>query len=231
MYTTAMNPWQSSGFAPQQYFAPQSYLSYQVIPSAQAFNMPMQSSPVSIPSMGYSQPYMFSPAGNIQTGIMPQGGISYGFNPNWNMQQPINPMISGQSAQLDPQMHQLMHQQMDQQMYQQMQYGLSTGIRSAAGFTQPRVELAETNNDVIVTADLPNVDPNNIYVTVTDDSLSISAMAHMGGISSSLHRTVALPTNVRSEHLDISYTNGILECRLPKSDLSARRRVRVNATG
>jgi HSP20 family protein len=232
MYTTAMNPWQSSGFTPQQqYFAAQSFFPYQTIPSAQAFNMPMQSSPVSIPSMGYSQPYMFSPGGNIQTGVMPQGAISFGFNPNWNMQQPINTMMSGQSAQLDPQMHQLMHQQMDQQLHQQMYQGLTTGIRSAAGFTQPRVELAETNNDVIVTADLPNVDPNNIYVTVTDDSLSISAMAHMGGISSSVHRTVALPTNVRSEHLDVSYTNGILECRLPKSDLMARRRVRVNATG
>ena len=109
--------------------------------------------------------------------------------------------------------------------------GLTTGFSAVSGFSLPWVELAETSNDVIVTADLPNVDPNNVYVTVTDDSLSISALAHLGGVSSSLHRTVALPTNVRSEHLDISFTNGTLQCRLPKSDFAARRSVKVNATG
>lgn len=105
--------------------------------------------------------------------------------------------------------------------------GMMAGINSISGLAQPRVELAETNNDVIVTADLPNVDPNNIYITVTDDSLSISALSMMGGSTGSLHRTVALPTSIRSEHLDVSYTNGILECRMPKSDLVTRRRVKV----
>ncbi|PKM79149.1 MAG: hypothetical protein CVU88_07290, partial [Firmicutes bacterium HGW-Firmicutes-13] len=142
---------------------------------------------------------------NYQVGFLPQSGsIGYSFNPGFGWQQP----------------------QMGT-MGQQM----TTGIRSSAGFAQPRIELAETNNDVIVTAELPNVDPNNIYLTVTDDSLSISALAHMGGISSSLHRTVALPTQIRSEHIDVNYSNGILECRLPKSDYTARRRVKVNVTG
>ncbi len=105
--------------------------------------------------------------------------------------------------------------------------GMMTGINAISGLAQPRVELAETNNDVVVTADLPNVDPNNIYITATDDSLSISALSMMGGSTGSLHRTVALPTSVRAEHLDVSYNNGILECRLPKSDPVAKRRVKV----
>lgn len=228
MYTTISSPWQSSGYAPQQYLMSQSFLPFQNVPYnapyIQGYNLPLQSGAVAASPWGYNPPFSnitFSPLGNIQSSFIPQGAISYGFNPNWGWQ-PINPVGAGsQFASFNPQMQQQMLNVSN----------LSTGIRATAGFAQPRVELAETNNDVIVTADLPNVDPNNIYITVTDDSLSISALAYMGGIASSLHRTVALPTNVRSEHLDVSYTNGMLECRMPKSDLSARRRVKVNAAG
>ena len=205
MYATSISPWQTVGFIPQQ-----QYITTQPVQTFQ--------------NMGYSQPYgsaMFSPVGNIQTGFIPQGAISYGYSPGWGWGQTANPAIGGQFVHMVPQM----------QGQMQMQQGLTTGIRAVSGLAQPRIELAETSNDVIVTADLPNVDPNNIYVTVTDDSLSISALAHLGGITSSLFRTVALPTSVRSEHLDISFTNGTLECRLPKSDFAARRRVKVNATG
>jgi HSP20 family molecular chaperone IbpA len=219
MYTTMANPWQSSGFTTQPFFTPQSFLPFQTYPQIQGYNMPLQTSAVTASPWGYNLPFsnvMFSPAGNIQTGFIPQGAISYGFNPSWGWQA-ISPVGA---AQINPQMQQMPGMS-----------NLTTGIRASAGFTQPRIELAETNNDVIVTADLPNVDPNNIYITATDDSLSISALAYMGGITSSLHRTVALPTNIRSEHIDVSYTNGTLECRLPKSDLAVRRRVKVNATG
>ncbi len=207
MFATSINPWQTVGFIPQQ----QQYIAAQ---PAQSFQ-----------GMGYGQyspPYggaMFSPVGNIQTGFLPQGAVNYGYYPGWGWGQPANPAIGGQLVHMFP------------QMQGQTQQGVTTGIRAVAGFTQPRIELAETSNDVVVTADLPNADPNNIYVTATDDSLSISALAFQGGVGSSLFRTVALPTNVRSEHLDISYTNGTLECRLPKSDFAARRRVKVNALG
>jgi len=182
---------------------------------------PWQSSGYALPQQFMSQSFMpFSPTGNIQSGFIPQGAVSYyGFNPNWAWQ-PFSPVgIGSQFASFIPQAQSQMINMNNP----------SAGIRATAGFAQPRVEVAETNTDVIVTADLPNVDPNNIYITATDDSLSISALSYMGGIAGSLHRTVALPTNVRSEHIDVSYTNGMLECRLPKSDLSARRRVKVNA--
>ncbi|MBS4022912.1 MAG: Hsp20/alpha crystallin family protein [Dethiobacter sp.] len=221
MYTTTVNPWQTSGFVPQQQFAAQSFLPIQSIPQVQGYNLPMQTGATVVSPWGYSLPVnMYSPAANIQSGFVPQTAISYGFNPNlaW---QAVNPMVAGQfaqaSAQMQPQMLNV--------------GGLTTGIRATTGFAEPRVELAETNNDVIVTAELPNVDPNNIYLLVTDDSISISALAIAGGLTSSVHRTVALPTHVKSEFLDVSYTNGTLECRLPKSDLATRRRVKVNPTG
>jgi len=257
VYFTSANPWQSSASIPQQFpqqfpqqypqqYLAQSYLPVQQPLLVQGYSIPVQSGVTNIPQWGYNLPpgaanvsqwgynlppanAMFSPAAGMQTGmqtgiqggILPQGNISYGFNPSFGWSSVSSIPISHVS-QFNPQVM--------QQQY--MQPGiLSSGINTATGFAQPRVELAESNTDVIVTADLPNVDPNNIYITVTDDSLSISALALMGGTSSSLHRTVALPTNIKAEHIDISYTNGTLECRLPKSDFVARRRVKVNTTG
>ncbi len=221
MYTTTMNPWQSSAYMPQQNFASQSFLPFQISPQIQGYSIPLQTGASNISPWAYQFPYanaMISSAGNMQTGISPQGAVAFGYssNPAW---QSAYPVMSGQFSPLTFPMRQ------QQLAYNPM--GMTTGINAPAGLAQPRVELAETNNDVIVTADLPNVDPNNIYITVTDDSLSISALSMMGGNYSSLHRTVALPTSIRAEHLDVSYTNGTLECRLPKSDLVARRRVKV----
>lgn len=203
MYTTTMNPWQSSAFMPQQSLASQSFLPLQFSPQIQGYSMPLQTGAINISPWAYQVPY--ANAMISQTGI-----------PVW---QSPSPIISGQYRPLS------FFTGQSQLSYSPS--GMMTGINTVSGLAQPRIELAETNNDVIVTADLPNVDPNNIYITVTDDSLSISALSMMGGSTSSLHRTIALPTSIRAEHLDVSYTNGILECRLPKSDLVARRRVKV----
>ena len=252
MYVTTSSPWQRSDISYQQSFAipaqtgassfqpwqvspmfssAQSFSPFQISPQIQGYNLPLQTGNVNVSPWGYQIPMnsaISNIPGSIQGGLMPQQqetAISY-FNPNLSWQQSINPMASNQFSQINPQFSgNMMHQQ------QQSMANLSTGIRSMAGFAQPRVELAETNTDVVVTAELPNVDPNNIYLTATDDSLSISALSNMGGVTSSLHRTVALPTVVRSEHLDINYSNGTLECRIPKSDYSVRRRVKVNAAG
>lgn len=107
----------------------------------------------------------------------------------------------------------------------------SVAFMPSPGLIQPRVDLFETNSDVVVAAELPNINPNNLSLTVTDDSITISAStigtAGMGGTS--IYRTISLPTTVRSEHCTATYNNGILEVRLPKADLAARRRIQVTS--
>jgi HSP20 family molecular chaperone IbpA len=105
------------------------------------------------------------------------------------------------------------------------------GAFTSPGLTQPRVDLSETNSDVVLAAELPNINPNNLNLTVTDDSISISASTiGIGGVAgASIYRTVSLPTNVRAEHCTASYNNGILEVRCPKADLATRRRIQVTS--
>ncbi|MCL6634146.1 MAG: Hsp20/alpha crystallin family protein [Peptococcaceae bacterium] len=101
-------------------------------------------------------------------------------------------------------------------------------IQATSGLAQMRVDLHETNSDVVVAAELPNVSLNDLNLTVTDDSLSISATAFAGNRATSLFRTVALPTSIKSEQVEATYANGILEIRAPKSDVVTRRKVKVN---
>ncbi len=108
--------------------------------------------------------------------------------------------------------------------------GWTSTIYSSSGMVQPRVDIAETNSDIVVTAELPNINSNDLYLTVTDDSLTLSCNSLAGGGQTSIHRTIALPTSVRSERVEASYSNGILEARLPKSDATTRRRVRVTGS-
>jgi len=101
-------------------------------------------------------------------------------------------------------------------------------IQSSAGLAQMRVDLHETNSDIVVAAELPNVSLNDLNLTVTDDSLSISATAFAGGQATSLYRSIALPTTIRAEQVEATYSNGILEIRAPKADIASRRRVKIN---
>jgi HSP20 family molecular chaperone IbpA len=140
--------------------------------------------------------------------------ISAWQNPLWtNTALAFNPMLSGQtlsgSGNISGQT-------------------LINSIQSSSGMAQMRVDLSETNNDVVVAAELPNISLNDLNLTVTDDSLTISATAWSGNQTTSLFRTIALPTSIRSEQVEATYANGILEIRAPKSDVLSRRRVKIN---
>lgn len=133
--------------------------------------------------------------------IIPGSGIS-AWNPTVNQMQAMSSAMAGQM-------------------------GINT-IQASTGLTQMRVDLHETNSDVVVAAELPNVSLNDLNLTITDDSLSISATAFAGNRTTSLFRTVALPTSIKSEQVEATYANGILEIRAPKSDMVTRRKVKVN---
>jgi len=174
--------------------------------------------------------YSFAPtgAGNwqglVNAGFSTMNSNLMGVSPLAGFQSAINPATTGfQSAFNNPTLN---------------WGGLSniSGLSAQGGFvttglTQPRVDLSETNSDVVVAAELPNINPNNLNLTVTDDSITISAstLGVNGLTGTSIYRTVSLPTDVRAEHCSASYNNGILEVRCPKADLATRRRIQVTS--
>lgn len=105
--------------------------------------------------------------------------------------------------------------------YFQQQYGQSF-------ITQPTVDISETTSDVCIAAYLPNVVLNDISLSVTDNSVTISAVAWTGNQNVAFNRTIALPTSIRAESVDANLQSGILEIRLPKAEKSVRKRNAVN---
>lgn len=216
MYVSGYSPIQSAfgGIGMQGWQSGQT-----AFPMQQTFSAPIhQSFAQSIPFQQGISPWQFAGYSGF-----PHNVVSYSFNPAWQQSgfasgshipawgwNQANAFASGNiSGSLSP--------------------AVSGGYRiESTGMVQPRVELAETNTDLVVTAELPNINANDLNLTVTDDSLSISAMAYAGNSVMPVHRTVCLPTSIRSEQVNASFSNGFLEARLPKSDANVRRRIRVN---
>jgi HSP20 family protein len=166
--------------------------------------------------------YSFAPAGAglwqglINPALSQANPSMMGISPLYGFQS-INPVATGFQSTFNPSLN---WGGINQQ-----------GAFISAGIAQPRVDLSETNSDVVCAVELPNINPNNLNLTVTDDSITICAStAGMAGMTAtSIYRAISLPTNVRAEHCSASYNNGILEVRCPKADLSARRRIQVSS--
>ncbi|KXS43335.1 MULTISPECIES: Hsp20/alpha crystallin family protein [unclassified Candidatus Frackibacter] len=102
--------------------------------------------------------------------------------------------------------------------------------QQSTGIVDPSIDISETKNDLIVACNIPNANLNNMNLTATENSLSISAQAFVGNQVSSVHRTIPLSTTVRAEAVDANYSNGILQVRMPKKEAGTRKQLQVNVT-
>jgi HSP20 family protein len=77
---------------------------------------------------------------------------------------------------------------------------------------EPLVDIIETDGEVHVVAELPGVDKNDIKLTGTEGSLTIS----VENAQRKYFKEVTLPVKVRVKEARTSYKNGVLEVTLPK---------------
>lgn len=116
------------------------------------------------------------------------------------------------------------------------------GPEWAGGFT-PKVDVAETDNDIRVTAELPGLDEKDIEVSVTRDALTIrgekkeeketrkEGYFHTERYFGSFTRTVPLPREVVTDKAEATFRKGVLTITLPKTEQvkSETRKVQVKA--
>ncbi|MCK8816693.1 Hsp20/alpha crystallin family protein [Natroniella sulfidigena] len=153
---------------------------------------------------------------NLQSGMM---GYNQGFTSNaWNYR--LQPVATAMNT-----------AQQTGGQFQQNNNLSGSGSYMQGGqqsIFQPSIDISETQNDLVVACSMQNANPNNIDLTATEDSVSISAQSFIGNQTSSLHRTIPLPTTIRAEAIDASYSNGVLRIRMPKRETSARKQLQVN---
>lgn len=103
----------------------------------------------------------------------------------------------------------------------------------------PPVDLAETEDEVMVRAELPGIDPKELEVTVSGNQLVLSGEKketservgkdfHLSESRyGSFRRTVPLPSAVDAGNVEADYANGILTIRLKKTVAAPPKRIEV----
>ena len=105
----------------------------------------------------------------------------------------------------------------------------------------PAADIYETDNELVVTADLPGIDPKNIDVRVENNILSIRGERNfernsekenfhrIERIYGGFARAFTLSTAVDAEKIQARYKDGVLSVRLPKADQARPRKIEVGA--
>lgn len=108
----------------------------------------------------------------------------------------------------------------------------------------PAVDILETQNELVVKADLPDVNLKDINIQIEQGTLSIKGerkFEKVEGKGTGYHRIersygefqryFSLPDTVDPERIQAGYKNGVLTVTLPKKELARPRTVKIDVAG
>jgi len=116
------------------------------------------------------------------------------------------------------------------------------GEASALTTWAPAVDIYETENELVIKADLPEVNEQELDVRVENNTLTISGerkfedkvkeenYLRVERSYGSFSRSFSLPTTVNTEAIKAEYKNGVLTVELPKRAESKPKQVKINVT-
>ncbi|HTZ98920.1 MAG TPA: Hsp20/alpha crystallin family protein [Candidatus Aquilonibacter sp.] len=106
----------------------------------------------------------------------------------------------------------------------------------------PAVDIYETENELVIKADLPDINEKDLDVRVENNMLTIRGerkfeqkvkeenYLRIERTYGTFSRSFSLPTTVSTESIQAEYKNGVLTVQLPKRAESKPRQVKVNVT-
>lgn len=115
-------------------------------------------------------------------------------------------------------------------------FGVMPTVRKFAG---PPMDVYETDTDLVVELQAPNLDPSKVNVSVEEGVLKIEAgkteekkdegknYYRKEIRSDSFVRMLSLPVDVKEDESTASYENGILKISLPKTDVKKSKKVEI----
>ena len=107
---------------------------------------------------------------------------------------------------------------------------------------EPYLELTETQDDLLLKAEIPDLKPKDLDITISDDLLTIKAEVKEESFSqgegfrertqscSYFSRTVQLPCKVHVDEIRASYQDGILNIVMPKCKPETAREIKIKVT-
>lgn len=104
------------------------------------------------------------------------------------------------------------------------------------------LDIHATQDELVITAALPGIKPEDVDVTVTGDELTIRAEGQQeerpeqeGWLyqeirRGSLSRTVTLPGDLKTDSATARFENGMLTLTIPKAEESKPRQIKISPT-
>ena len=101
------------------------------------------------------------------------------------------------------------------------------------------VDLFEEKDDIVVKAEIPGLDKDNISVNLSDHTLTIKGEKNKEEevkeenyyrserSYGSFVRTLELPKDVHADKVKATFKNGVLEVRMPKTEEAKAREIKV----
>jgi HSP20 family protein len=91
--------------------------------------------------------------------------------------------------------------------------------------------VTETDNEIVVRAEMPGFEENELNIQVNDNILTVQAEKEQKGQGMehyrSYYRSMTLPGGIDPEKIQASYHNGVLEMHIPRPESSRPRRIAV----
>ena len=118
-------------------------------------------------------------------------------------------------------------------------YGWPSLAREVDTTWIPRVDINETDKDIILDVELPGLDKKDIKIEVKDSTLTISGERKQEKETEDsgcrrverrygkFERTFGLPENVKTEKVSAEYKNGVLVLTLPKTEKAIPKQIDI----
>ena len=104
----------------------------------------------------------------------------------------------------------------------------------------PSVDVAETDEEVVVTVELPGIKQEEVDITIADDILTLKGEKkeekevkkknyhRIERSYGSFQRSVGLPVGVQADKAKATYKNGVLSITVPKAEEAKPKQIKIN---
>jgi HSP20 family protein len=104
----------------------------------------------------------------------------------------------------------------------------------------PSVDIAETDNEVVVTAELPGIKQDDVDITITDDVLTLKGEKkeekevkeknyhRIERSYGSFQRSISLPAGVQADKAKATYKDGVLHITVPKAEEAKPKQIKID---
>jgi HSP20 family protein len=114
------------------------------------------------------------------------------------------------------------------------------GEEAAPRGWMPPVDIYETDDKLVLKAELPGIDPKDVEVRVEDNTLYLKGerkfekevkeenLHHVERSYGAFSRTFALPSSIDSEKVQAEYKNGLLTLTMPKREEAKPKTIKIS---